>query len=277
MLRETSTSAFAQDEHERMNWNDCKTRWQCAEPGRCLGLTLIELVVVLVVLVALAGLLVPLLSGLGEQAQEDATRATLSQVAQAILGTGGYEQAMRYARDSDGDKVGYGTGLPWPSNDEVDAGRPDHPQLRYLFVAPEALPDYDLVTQIGWRGAWLDISASGGYSVDTPADPRGFPRGFTTTYGDGDGDDVDNDGTNEADDPTPLDGWGNPIVIQWPDPDGNGPDPDGDGVADPDELRNVRLVSAGADGFLDTPVDELTPLDKNDDRVLYLYREDPNP
>ncbi|MEM8550610.1 MAG: hypothetical protein AAGF10_07445, partial [Verrucomicrobiota bacterium] len=68
----------------------------------------------------------------------------------------------------------------------------------------------------------------------------------------------------------PLDGWGNPIVIQLPEV--------ASGLTDA-ELESVRLVSAGPDGVIDTPTDTLLPtaVEKNDDLVLYLHREDPNP
>ena len=148
----------------------------------------------------------------------------------------------------------------------MTAGRVDHPQLSYLFVEPTDLLDYDPptgqfydpVSRIGWRGAWLDVTTATAYAVNGV-------DGFTNTYGEGDG----RDGPN-PDDLAPLDGWGNPVVIQLPDV--------AAGVTD-DEVESVRLVSAGPDGVLDTPGDVLEPsvVQKGDDLVLYLYREDPNP
>lgn len=251
-----------------MNRNTYHKPHRTARPGRRRGLTLIELIVVLVILVALGGLLVPTFSGLGDQARRDATTTTLSRVAQAIVGADGYQEVMRYARDDDDSVfVGHGTGLPWPSPDEVTAGRADHPQLRYLFNMPTGLLDYDSdaapgavqfydpVSRVGWRGPWLSVTTATAYTVNA-AD------GFTDVYGQGDG----GGGPAVDDDLAPLDGWGNPVVIQLPN-------------ADPDEVDNVRLVSAGPDRVLDTPGDVLTPsaAEKNDDLVLYLYREDPNP
>lgn len=232
------------------------------------GLTLIEMVVVLVVLVALGAIIVRLFGNLGEDARDQATRATMARVAEAIVGTGGYAEAMRYARDDDDTVfVGYGSGLPWPSPDEVTAGRDDHPQLRYLFVEPTDLLDYDSpnnqfydpVSRIGWREAWLDVTASTRYTVNTT-------DGFTDAYGEGDG----ADGAN-LDDPAPIDGWGNPVVIQLPDVTA--------GAVTDAEIEHARLVSAGPDGVLDTPGDVLQPTvaQKGDDLVLYLNREDPNP
>ena len=231
-------------------------RWRIANPDQhrlpTRGLTLIELVVVLVVLVALGALLVPLFGNLGEDSREQATRATLARTAQAIVGTGGYEQVMRHATDAGNTAFGDATGLPWPGPDEIGA-RQDHPQLVYLFQAPVddegppvALMDYDPVTRIGWNGPWIDVTTATTYAVNTS-------NGFTTSYG-------------LNGDLAPLDGWGNPVVIQLPN-------------ADPDEVENARLISAGPNGVLDTPGDVLEPsvTQKNDDLVLYLYREDPSP
>ena len=254
-----------------MNWDNGKTCWRTADPGRRRGLTLIELLIVLVVLVALGGLLVPIFGNLGADAREQATRATLARVAQAIVGAGGYEQAMRYARDADDVAFGFATGLPWPGPDEIGTGaRQNHPQLHYLFRAPvhdatpdpDELLDYDPVSRVGWRGAWLDATNATTYEVNA-AD------GFTDFYG------LDGD-------LAPLDAFGSrdkpirPIVIQLPNVTIAGLTPEQEFQ---EEARHVRLVSAGPDGVLDTPVDELTPskTQKNDDLVLYLYREDPNP
>ncbi|MEM9882011.1 MAG: prepilin-type N-terminal cleavage/methylation domain-containing protein [Planctomycetota bacterium] len=231
--------------------------------GRRRGLTLVELVVVLTVLVALAGLIVPLFGGIGADAPEQATRATLSQVAETIVGPGGYVEAMRFAADDSGDAVGYNTGLPWPPPDAVTAGvRTDHPQLAYLFEfdgdnadGSTTFPDYDAVNRIGWRAAWLDAGSATAY--ENNAD------GFEAAYG-------------RDDDPAPRDGWGNPVVIQLPglfsatDP----PDPPTE-----DELFNARLVSAGPNEVIDTPRIVITDADDadNDDIVLYLNRTDPFP
>jgi prepilin-type N-terminal cleavage/methylation domain-containing protein len=285
--RETAASAFPEDGLTPVNENSSATRWRTAGPTsrrsgtrkrfRDHGLTLIELVVVLVVLVALGALLMPVFGNLGEQARADTTRATLARVAEAIDGPGGYAETMRYARDgADTQFVGYATGLPWPSPGEVTAGRTHHPQLHYLFVSPTDLLDYtpptaqfyDPVSRIGWRGGWLSPTTATAYEINGV-------DGFTDAYGEGDG----REGP-DPDDLAPMDAWGRPVIIQWPDPDNNGPDPDGDGVIDnPDELLHVRLVSAGPDRQVNTPGNVLAPTgpEKGDDIVLYLYREDPNP
>ncbi|MEM6552381.1 MAG: prepilin-type N-terminal cleavage/methylation domain-containing protein [Planctomycetota bacterium] len=248
-----------------MSPRDHRTDWPNGLSRRR-GLTLVELVVVLVVLVALAGLIVPLFGDLGSDSQEQATRATMAQVAEAIIGPGGYAEVMRLARNAADDAfVGSGTGLPWPSPTEITNGRSNHPQLHYLFERPTDLKDYDDSAdeqfyepslRIGWRDAWLSPTTATAYAET---------GSFTDSYGEGDGADGAGD-----DDLAPIDGWGNPIVIQLPDV--------STGITE-EEVDNVRLVSAGPDGVIDTPAGTLTPTvaQKNDDLVLYLYREDPNP
>jgi len=213
------------------------------------GLTLLELLVVLLVLAALGGLVVPSLGGAREEACLQATRSTLARVAQAVDGPGGHRAAMRYARDGSGVRFGGATGLPWPGASEFTA-RSNAPQLHYLFHAPltAALQPlgYDPTTQIGWRGPWLDPASSIAYRIDNLT-------GFTGIYG-------------LQGDLAPADGWGRPVVLQCP---GN----------DPAQAGDARLVSAGPDGVLDTPLGVATPTlaEKHDDVVLYLSREDPNP
>lgn len=228
------------------------------------GLTLIELVVVLVILISVGGLLVPLLTQRsiqidldgpggndGKLMQQVATETTLARVAEAIDGAGGYAQAMRYARDPGGtdgadDRIGEGTGLPWPSDADIDAGRADHPQLVFLFEPPTGLADYDPVTKIGWRDSWLSFATAGSYLLSVG-------ENFTDVYG-------------VADDPAPIDAWGSPIVIQLPVATA--------GTFD-QRVNAVRLVSAGEDLEIDTPADELFPADIDDDVVLYLRTENP--
>lgn len=221
--------------------------------ARRYGLTLVELIVVLTILVALGGLIIPLVSSLGDDSCETATRAALRRVRDVIVGAEGYASTMKYVLDSNGsDVIGYGSGLPWPSEDDISNGRSNHPQLAFLFnIQPEGIAEYKTISRTGWRGPYIEISSAGRYSADAA-------NGFTAAYG--------ND-----EDPTPLDGWGNPIVLQLPD--------DEPSDVTESELEAVRLVSAGVDGIIDTPADELTPTvaQKGDDLVMYLRMEDPNP
>ena len=172
--------------------------------SRRTALTLLELLITLVVLAALAGIVVPLLSGTTDMAQTRVTNANLVMVRDAILN--------RYRPDMLGR-------LPRPGQPGLDAGRPDRPQMRYLFVNPateEATETYDPLARKGWNGPYLARNF-GTYTAD--------PTNFTTDYG-------------QTGDPCVTDGWGRPIVIR-------------------EETPNVVLRSAGPDGMLGTD-DDLT-------------------
>lgn len=124
-------------------------------------------------------------------------------------------------------------------------------QLVWLFrnpVAGGSAPDADYKRQrIGWNGPYL-MNPSGDYIVDAG-------RGFSTVYGD----------SGEA---TVLDAYpvlvggvqraGSPIVVQDVDPLGT--------------PREIRLLSAGPNGIIDTPgnvsSDSLTSADVGDDQFL---------
>jgi len=117
--------------------------------------------------------------------------------------------------------------LPRP-NSTNEPARADHPQLRYLFANPtlttsatvSATLDYDPVYRRGWRGPYLVHQPGAAYAIDSA-------NGFTVTFG-------------EAGDPTVLDGWGHPLVIQY-----RGVTADG--------LHDVRILSAGPNGKIDVP------------------------
>ncbi|MEM1108865.1 MAG: hypothetical protein AAGH99_09270 [Planctomycetota bacterium] len=211
----------------------------------------------LAILVAIGGLIVPNFASIGDDAPDQATRATLSQVAEAIVGPGGYVEVMRFAESDETPPraVGESTGLPWPSPVEVDGGREDHPQLHFLFREPSDLPGYDPVNRIGWRAEWLSAVTATEYEIGTAANETSVT--YNNSYG-------------ENGDLAPLDGWGNPVVIQLPDAT--------TGTFE-ERVENVRLVSAGRDEVIDTPANQSTPdlAAKGDDVVLYLYRADPFP
>lgn len=129
-----------------------------------------------------------------------------------------------------------------------------------LFRMPAGAADYLPATGLGWRGPYL-VPVTGSYAIDPL-------KGFTSTYG-ADGD------------PAITDTWGAPIVLQLP-------DPDGDGVLTATDRQHVRLVSAGADGVIQTPLtgaQALTPGDAyfpsrtqcQDDLVLYVRVADQRP
>ena len=120
-----------------------------------------------------------------------------------------------------------------------------------LFRASTNLPNkyqsFDPVTRLGWRGPYLSVSDSS-YAIN-PA------NNFTSTYG--------NDG-----DPAILDAWGRPIVLQVPQVNGT------------NDIQYARLVSAGPDGIIQTPLDkfapsDLTTNDRGDDVILFFNVPDP--
>lgn len=132
-----------------------------------------------------------------------------------------------------------------------------------LFRAPAGVPAWSVETRRGWRGPYV-LTANGRYSLANEFQGRGF----TADYG-ADGD------------PAVLDAWGNPIVLQIP-------DLDGDAVASAEELRHARFVSAGPDRKLTTPrsVAEAQPpgdarfpsrAQSDDDLVLYVRVADGRP
>jgi type II secretory pathway pseudopilin PulG len=201
------------------------------------GLSLVELLVVLAVLLVTAGIVVPLLSSvrLGSSqktAEEIATEQTLLSVRRAIQG---------------------GPGQPGYSSD-LGGGRLPR-TLADLFVAPASLPEslrsFDPGVRLGWRGPYLQFSGAL-LDADGLFDPE------------------DIYGTNQ--DPAVLDGWGRPIVLQFPI------------VAEPLRSENARLVSAGRNGELETPRSRVRPvegdLDKascGDDLLLFLRVADTRP
>lgn len=230
------------------------------------GLTLLELVVVLTILVSLATLVVPIISNLGSKSQQVATRENLARLQDLLVN--------RY-------QVDMGE-LPRPSAATVAAGtRPNHPQLRYLFVNPDtedamATAGTTLLSGRVWRGpyvthrGWRLPSLT---DASTPPVTRPFYRYVSVSdaklYGI-----LDPVGAGPATalgDPTIVDAWGHPIVLQEP-------------TAD---KTYARLVSAGPDGVLDTDPTVLMPdnslrtagstdtfVGRNDDILFFLYRAD---
>jgi prepilin-type N-terminal cleavage/methylation domain-containing protein len=224
---------------------------------RC-GLTLLELLIVLTILVALSTLIVPTMGYLGRRSQRLAARENLYRLQNLIVN--------RYWTDM-GD-------LPRPALDlegnVLEPDRVDHPQLRYLFVNPDRAADpndpfiYEkspnLLSGRTWQGPYL--SHSGARYTATDQDGEG--SGFTNQYG-------------EPGDPTVLDAWGRPIVLQLPTEDATDM-PDGNGEFTVVQIcrMHARLVSAGPNGRIDTPINVLmpSPEQRGDDVVLFLFRHD---
>ena len=232
-----------------------------ARPRARAGLTLIELLATLVILATIAGLMVPLLSDLritapdGERLtmQDIATLATMDALREAIVGSPGepgYFQDMQE--------------LPQPREPGALVGRPQHPQVRYLFVNP-ADPLEEPIRQRIDNGNGGIIVWNGPYMQDKgDRYTAGAGAGFTSLYG-------SNVATpfSSGPDQAVHDAWGNPIVIQSPQLvfDAN----------DQSKDMNARLVSAGPDGVIDTPADVFEPsmAQRGDDFVIFLFMADP--
>lgn len=233
------------------------------------GLTLLELLVVLVILLALSTLLIPTIGWLGERSQEVSSLENLHRLREMITN--------RYMVD-----MGE---LPRPRDQLVnDNDRIDHPQMMWLFTNPDTYDDGDssndwsptqthslngrpmtVLSGRQWNGPYLQHSGAEYYVTDSDEDVA-TGSNFTERYGVGTwAEDV----ADRVGDPTVVDAWSNPIVLQEP-------DADDDDLISALERRHTRLVSAGRDGRLDTPPDVLMPtkLERNDDLVLFLFRHD---
>ncbi|RYD64706.1 MAG: prepilin-type N-terminal cleavage/methylation domain-containing protein, partial [Verrucomicrobiaceae bacterium] len=223
--------------------------------------TLVELVVVLVILAAVAALVINNVDRTTDDAARITATATLHTLRDAITGTAaapGYLSDMKYV----------------PGFPIVDIRTHDLlSDSRYTTFSP-----FNPITKRGWRGPYLR-NAQGVANINPMRNGRFpksddrrfdgdatfgqrrffFPGETTSPYGD-------------TGDLTVADPWGNPIVIQVP------PKTDSNGVVDDAmRLRYSRLVSAGADGILTTPLEDRfagSKLERGDDLVLFLNRED---
>lgn len=224
------------------------------------AMTLAELTLVMSVLGIMLAVAVPVMERCCVDGARTVTGASLKQVRETVVGS-----YYNHAFES----------LPYP----LDPARVKHPQLAYLYVNPHFrsigtsvsdsywsgtpiwpaswsnatiafLPRstadvlYDPVTRRGWSGPYL-MSTMGTYQI-APA------RGFSDLYG-------------QNGDPAPLDGWGNPIVLQQP-------VLLSASVASYSDLTYARLVSAGPNGILETPATVLSPTlaERGDDVILSL-------
>jgi type II secretory pathway pseudopilin PulG len=147
------------------------------------GLTLLELVIVVAILAIVAGFIIPSGAYLEKRAKYTAANASLAAIRDAIAGTA--------------DKPGYYS----------DTGQ--YPNtLQDLFVQPAGIPAFNRDTGRGWRGPYL-LNATATY----PAYTNGFlgptsspPYGITGNPA--------NYGTTG--DSAIVDPWGNVIILQWP-------------------------------------------------------------
>jgi type II secretory pathway pseudopilin PulG len=142
-------------------------------------MTLLELVLVVAVMAILAGMVVPLLGGVTDTAQNDGTRVSLSEMRDVIMGR---------------------EGLPGYYGDLRRIPTTVADLFRVNTTLPAALQSYDPQTRQGWRGPYL-MYATGGYgNTLPPANPADPTSSYYAAPGD----------------PAIRDAWGRPIVIQWP-------------------------------------------------------------
>lgn len=229
---------------------------------RC-AFTLLELVVVIAVLALVAALVIGKYTGVKDHAGDTVARAALQAVREAFTGSAsgpGYVSDMKRL-----------PGFPLTGMKVAD--------LLVKRDAPGYL-EYDPVTQRGWRGPYLENPApvpntntarNGTFPAANERrfaqDPTFLERHFytnatTSPYG-------------TAGDPAAADPWGNPMVLQVP---------GDDAFSTPTTAKRIlymRLVSAGPDGVLDTPLDRTagmlsdgTTSARGDDLVLFLNRTD---
>jgi prepilin-type N-terminal cleavage/methylation domain-containing protein len=237
---------------------------------RCRGLTLLELVVVVAILAFMAGLVSYNLSPSqlsftgpagGKTAGKIATEVTLGRIKSAIYGS---TENPGYWRDMNQDMWFFPRYLEWlwrPPSDAADVYGAS-PEAATYFYSMQA---FNAVRKVGWRGPYLQFQGA-----PIPVDPA---RGYTARLGGGVGF------------RSPIDAWGNPVVMQWPS------DYYGAGVPDFGDARgnaamavyimeNSRLVSPGPDGVLQTELNiahlqtyadfQMNPALVGDDIVIWL-------
>jgi len=114
------------------------------------GFTMIELVMVITILSILAVVAIPNFMDLGEDARDAVTRDEMLALKRAIVG------------DS---RVVAGGKFAFPGYD-ADNGGP-HSALVDLVTKPGGASVYNPLTRRGWRGPYIDDSATSEYSKDT--------------------------------------------------------------------------------------------------------------
>jgi len=160
-----------------------------------------------------------------------ATEATMSRVKSAIFGSA---DSPGYWQDMNRDMWYYPMHLEWLSRaptERLADGATDQ-ELAYI----SAMMSYSPSRRVGWRGPYVQFQGD-----IIPLDPA---RGFTTRLG---------GGAYRS----PIDAWGNPVVMQLPtEIRGTNIVDYGDARGDADMAvfiaSNSRLVSAGPDGILQT-------------------------
>ena len=237
------------------------------------GFTLVELALVVAIVAIVAWLAAGRLAGMAPEAKRVAAESDLREIRDAI---GRYVDDMEglprfckvnpYADDPRYEGFSTRVHLLFSASNAPAA---DLPRWRDDGLCPDATNGlWDAAAGRGWRGPYL----ASRLAVPWPAGADWEGRGFDSRYG----------ATNEV---SLRDPWGNPYVVQYPDP--------GEfavlrGVSGPDRAateawrwRYARIVSAGPDGRLDTPLDRCAGMDESggtaargDDLVLFLNRAD---
>jgi prepilin-type N-terminal cleavage/methylation domain-containing protein len=225
------------------------------------GFTLMEVLVVVVIIAAVAALIVSNVDGVQERAEAAASRATMKTLREALMGSAagpGYVADMKHL-------PGFDLGKLQPHDLLFE------PSQEFLFQA---------AANRGWRGPYLR-NAQGVANTNKDRGGR-FPASGERRF-DGDATFLDrgffmtpsSSPYGVTDQLTVADPWGNPIVIQVPPPAAFS------APTDAKRLKYTRLVSAGPDGYLNTPLDRLagmlpdgTATVREDDVVLFLDRAD---
>ena len=287
------------------------------------GFTLIELTIVVLVLALLSVVALGRYARVAETAKVAAAEADLRTLRDAFV-----DPAQGYLRDMAG-IPGFSCAYLRVGNlfvatnvfgTKVVSGLPQNTQTRGIRVdegtdavcaaegraRPSAFTSWDAVRARGWRGPY--VKASTGFfpakdarrdADDAPFGARGFfpelshlrlPHAFK--------DDARASVYGFVDEPTLLDPWGNPYVLQIPPPQAF---PGVTNVSDLTRFAYARVVSAGPDGVLDTPcfgangtnwwatawnetrrrlarqaglIDATNRVARGDDLVLFLSRND---
>lgn len=222
--------------------------------------TLMELIVVIVILAAISAVVVSQVDGTRDDAERITAQATLQSVQEALMGSPagpGYLADMKFV----------------PGFVAVDVRPRD-------LLSPSRYPQFgsfDPVARRGWRGPYLrntrgvantNTARNGTFPASdeqrfmndrTFLERNFFTDAATSPYG-------------ETGQLTVADPWGNPIVLQFP------ADTE---LTDAQRFHYARLVSAGADGEIQTPRDLLAGMEINgpehrrgDDFVVFLNRAD---